>query len=111
MDSSNSRYIFKVLIDNDRMIIRTNKELQKAFDRLTVGVHGDDYIVKMIQSCLVHPELEKFKNSAFITAWQVEDFTYALMGLVLDYLRAKPEIELVVYQSIQIVKDEGKDED
>ena len=110
MDSSNSRYIFKVLIDNDRMIIRTNKELQKAFDRLTVGVHGDDYIVKMIQSCLVHPELEKF-NGSLITASQVEDFTYALMGLVLDYLTAKPEIELVVYQSIQIVKDEGKDED
>lgn len=110
MDSSNSRYIFKVLVDNYQMVIRTNKDLQRSFDRLTGGIYGDNYIVHMIQSCLVHPELEKFKGS-LITASQVEDFTYALMGLIVDYLRAKPEIELALYQSIQIVKDEGKDED
>lgn len=109
MDSLNSDYIFKIIVDNHSVVIRTDKQLEIMFHTLSGGVFGDNYIKEMIKTCLLHPELEKFKFK-LCTAEMVNDFEYALMGVINDYLSAKPVVESLIYQSIQVIRNGGYNE-
>lgn len=110
MDSSNSRYVFKIIVGQHNIVIRSYRSLQDVFDTITGGCYGENFIREMIKVCLMHPELEKFKNN-LNTAQLIDDFSYALMCVINDYLVNKPDVELYIYKAIEIIKQGGYHED
>lgn len=102
MDNSKSIYIFKTIIKNQNLTVRVNKDLEDLLFFRTGGEYGENFIRESLKSCLIHPDLEKFKFSPN-TAQNVFDFEYALMVIFNDFLSAKPILEKQIYDCIELI--------